>query len=191
MLEILMVWYFGKKVGETAERKGYSGSLFTILFVAMWFFGELLVLIPGIGLAESRGGSALCGVYALALMAAVFLSFLVFFIVLFLPDAAGRRRPDKLDFDQYGHPIRRRKRRRARPRFDDDHDEEPRRRPRPKFDDDYEEEPRRRPRAKFDEDEEEPPRPRRRREAEFDDEDERISPRRKNPRPRREEFDDD
>jgi hypothetical protein len=159
MLEILMIYHFGKKVGETASEKGYPGALFTVLFVVLWFFGEAVVVIPGAAMAEARGGM-LCGVYILALMAAAVASFSVYLLVLLLPDAQGSRRLTALDYDHAGNPVRRRKRRGGRPKFDDDEEEpRPRRRREAEFDDADDESisprkrPGRRPRPKFDDDE--------------------------------------
>jgi hypothetical protein len=188
MLEILILYHFGKKVGETAESKGYSGVAFTVAFVAMWFLAEAAVVIPGVAAVSDRR-ALLCGIYLLALVMAMVSGFTVYVLLLFLPDLQTDQRLTALDFDHQGRPVRG-KRRRPRPKFDDE--EQPRRRPRPRFDDDEDEpRPRRRSRAQFDDDdEEEEPRPRRRREPEFDDEDDPPSRKRSIRRPRREEFDD-
>jgi hypothetical protein len=188
MLELLMLYHFSKKVGETAEAKGYSGVAFTILFVAVWLLAEVAVVVPGVIAVEARGG-LVCGVYLLALVVAMVAGLTVYVLLLFLPDLRGDQRLTAMDFDHQGKPVRGR-RRRARPKFDDD-EEPPRRRPRPRFDEEEEPRPRRRARAQFDDDEEEEPRPRRRREPEFDDEDDPPSRKRSIRRPRREEFDDE
>ena len=153
MLEILFIYFLGKKLGGLADSKGYSGTLFTVLFVAFWFLGEILGFVVGFGLQLGREGIAIP--YLIALVAAGAGALVAFLIVVALPDNGGG---DEDRYDAHGYPIPRRRARRGTPTR--------RRRPRP-VEDDYEDEeperPRRRP-ARYADNEDEPePRPRRRR----------------------------
>jgi hypothetical protein len=167
MLEILAIYFLGKKVGESAARKGYSQGLFTALFVGLWFLGEIFGFIVGFALMRGRQGIGVP--YGIALVMAVLGAFTAFIVVMLLPESGRRRR------------RRRRVRRVRRPvrddyDYDDDDDSGPPRRRRPvehELEDHYEERPSR-PRARqrdYDECPSDPPR-RRSRRADRDEDDE-------------------
>jgi|SRR5579871_1778258 len=114
MLEILIIYFCGKKVGEIASEKGYSGILFTILFVGCWFFGEIFGAILG---AILFGGLA---VYMLALFLAIGGGMFAFLVAVILPaqqdDLRPRRkrrrprRPIEVEDDSYREKVRPRER---------------------------------------------------------------------------------
>ena len=47
MLEIVPIWIYGKRLGETAEDKGNKSWPFRLTFAAMWIGGEIIGAIVG------------------------------------------------------------------------------------------------------------------------------------------------
>jgi len=135
MLEIACLVYGSMRIKETADNKGYPGVLFILLFIGMWFGGEIFGLIFGIII--SGGKADLCIGYICAVLGALAGGGTAFLIVAILPEREGNRR-----WDHLGRPIVpggydcSRPRRRRRPRdldIDDDYKDKfsdrPRRRP--------------------------------------------------------------
>jgi hypothetical protein len=46
MLEILVIYFFGKKVGSIAEDKGYNRILFIVVFAGCWLMGDSIRPVP-------------------------------------------------------------------------------------------------------------------------------------------------
>ncbi len=110
MLEILIIIFFGKKVGSIATEKGHSGILYTILFVGCWFFGEIAGFVLGFAFLQSTGM-----VYGLALLLAVLGALFAYLVATLLPDSRDER------FDSLGRPrVRGKRRKRPRPIEDED-----------------------------------------------------------------------
>ncbi len=116
MLEILIIYVCGKKVGEIAGEKGYSGILFTILFIACWFIGEVLGGVIGF-LLFGEG----CAVYILALFLAIGGGLCAFLVAVILPAQQDERlrprrkrrkprRPIEVEDDSYREKVRPRER---------------------------------------------------------------------------------
>jgi hypothetical protein len=170
MIEILLIIFLAKKIGNVAEARGYGRILFQAMLVLFWFGGELFGAIFGAVLGSDRTGEAPFGaIYLFALLGAAAGAIAAFTIASFLPEQSRSRSymDDYRDYD--GAP---RARRRRRPRYEEDEeerDERPRRRP---HSEDEEDRPRRgvmpegdyrddRPRRRRDDEDDDPP-PRRR-----------------------------
>jgi hypothetical protein len=190
MLEILLIWFMTKKVGEIVENKGYGSVFIKIGLVVAYLFGAIF----GGALGAVVSGPPAPGqsmpflhLYAFAFAGALLCCGFVFMIAILLPE----QRSDRGYMDDYFRNRRRRgsgehiqrKRRdddRYAPRRDDYHDD--RDRPRRRDDDDDDDRPRRRRDNDYDDDD----RPRRRRE-----EDDRPRRRDNDDRVRRRRDDDD
>lgn len=94
MCEILVIVFAGQKVGSLAEEKGYSKTLFTLLFVGCWFVGEIMGAIIG-----SVIGGSLPAIYGTALLLAILGGLFAFIVTLVLPDGRDDR------FDSLGRPL--------------------------------------------------------------------------------------
>ncbi len=127
MLEYLIAIHFGKAVGRMAEDKGHDGGLWTALFVIAWFVGEALGLVLALSLVGAAGGHFFMAYLIGALVALGGVS-LVALIVLVLPDNKRRMEAEKVEYDIWGQPIRKQRKKRPRARYDDYEDREPRRR---------------------------------------------------------------
>jgi hypothetical protein len=99
MIEILIIVCVARGVGTIAERKGYSGSLFALLFGGLWFIGEGLGVL--VGISNQLG---LSGVYLMALALAVTGGLLGLTIVIALPPPRVSRRP-KRDWEVVGRAL--------------------------------------------------------------------------------------
>jgi len=97
VLEILILWKFGAKVGEMAYRKGYNRAGFIIMFVGMWFGGEILGAIIGVILSGGRADD-FGPIYGGALLGAVVGGVIGYRIVAALPD---QYRPRTIPSDEY------------------------------------------------------------------------------------------
>lgn len=64
MLEIILLFFLTRKVGDICESKGRSGLPFKIMLVVFWLGGEIFGLI--LGAVISQGTGALMYVFALA-----------------------------------------------------------------------------------------------------------------------------
>lgn len=190
MLEILLLWFGCKKIGDMVENKGYGSALFKILFVVAYFLGLLFGSVLGHALTELQGapaqGTGMLRIYGFALVGALLGAGSVFFLALILPEQ-GRER-DYMD-DYYGsrrrrgsgERLRRRREEDDRPRRDDYEvrdrprrrsadDDRPRRREddRDRRRDDDEDRPRRRGDDRFrNRSDDEPPRKRRREDEDY------------------------
>jgi hypothetical protein len=177
MLEILAIYFLGKGVGNQAERKGLSGSLFTLLFIGLWFIGEAIGFVIGLNANSDKSGSErILAAYPLALVFAILGAGTTFMVVVIWPvpysgprrkRRSRRREEDGDDGVRYIKPSRRRP-------YEDDEDDR-----------DYEPRPRRRrPPDDNEEERDYEPRPRRRRPPEDDvDDRDRDDPRRPRRRP--------
>src|SRR5687768_14002054 len=91
MLEILLLIYLCKKVGEIVRDKGRSGAgWFQFLMVGMWFGGEAVGFVAGAVMTGDADG----GAYAMGLLGAAAGATATFVIVKSLApagDALGRR----------------------------------------------------------------------------------------------------
>ena len=47
MLEIILLFYFSKKIGVLAEEKGYRKGQYIFMFVSLWLVGEIAGLYAG------------------------------------------------------------------------------------------------------------------------------------------------
>jgi hypothetical protein len=136
MCEILLLWFLGKRINEMAGAKMRNGTLYVLMFVLLWFGGEVCGFIFGMALTAGRGGDDnILPAYFCALLGAACGAGLSFLIVGLLPHA----------YNNEDWP-RRRRRRRDRDEEDEDDDDRPRRRRRDVEDDVEEDEdrPRRR-----------------------------------------------
>ncbi|MEZ5427351.1 MAG: hypothetical protein R2747_13860 [Pyrinomonadaceae bacterium] len=92
MLEILILFFLTRKIGDICEDKGRSAIGFKILTVALWFVGELIGAVFGVILSGGRGGLLL---YVFALVGAAIGAGIVFLIVSSLkPDPENIRKAD-------------------------------------------------------------------------------------------------
>lgn len=168
MLEILIIIVGSGKVAEMAENKGYSGTLFRILFILGWFFGALMGLLIGGVWSASRGASGpdFCIFFICYLMGGCLAIGAVALLVAVLPEPTRERgyMDDYAEYQRTGrvHDYRR--------DGDDDGDED-------------EEERRPRRRARWSGDEDRPRRGGRERDERYREGDDDRPPR----RPRREE----
>jgi hypothetical protein len=69
MLEILFLYYFGKKIGEAVRAKGHNALGYQIMGIAFWFGGEFAGACLGFGIAGADE-SAQCIAYIIALIGA-------------------------------------------------------------------------------------------------------------------------
>jgi hypothetical protein len=177
VLEILLLYFMGKKIAETASDRGRPGVLFVILLVGLWFGGELAGFVVGAAINHGEVGLA-C--YGFALLGAMFGAITAFIIVNAMPVPVDEEDEGE-KFDIYGNRIRRRRRR------DSDREQRGPRIPKSHRDEDEagtgEDRPLRRRRRDGDERYTDRPRPRRRA-----DEEERYTDR---PRPRRPRYEED
>jgi HEAT repeat protein len=168
MLEVLVLWFLGKKMAELAGDKGRSGAVYVILFVILWFAGEIagaVIAAPKVYAATGKDEVDAEVILRMApfMYLGAFLGAGVAFAIVALLPAVKYEREGPGDDDALagawtpGRDV------------EDDADEE---RPRP------------RTRRDAEEDDGERPRPKHRRDRDEDDEDDR--PRRR-PRHRREE----
>ena len=47
MCEIILLYFMGKKIAESANNKGRSGVLFVVMLILLWFGGESSALFSG------------------------------------------------------------------------------------------------------------------------------------------------
>ncbi len=95
MLEILAFYVLGRKIGRIAADKGRDGNVFTALFVGVWLLGEVGGLLFGLALTGSH--TPFLVHYAIGLLGAGGGAFLVYTIVVSLPDTPfgeGKRNRD-------------------------------------------------------------------------------------------------
>src|SRR5260370_27777381 len=99
MLEILLIWSLGKKIGAIASDKGRSSGGYIALFVLAWFGGEFAGGVFGVILNR---GEVSAIVYLFALLGAVVGAGAVFILVSLLPS---------VEDEDYDRPRRKRRRR--------------------------------------------------------------------------------
>jgi hypothetical protein len=131
MLEILCVWFLSRKMSDFAGSKGRSNVPYVLLFIALWFGGEIAGAVFGAARLQARGDEQnVLAILPFAYGGALLGTALAFGFVAILPavrddepEPYRRRRPRRrreIDEDDYEAPPRRR-------RIDDDEDR-PRRR---------------------------------------------------------------
>jgi hypothetical protein len=150
MLEILLIFFLAKRIGEIVESKGYPPLPFQLGFVGCWLVGELMGALIGwaVALAGSGGRTgAMCAIYLFALFGAACGAGVAFLVAAILPEKARERSfmddyyEARTELEGGGLPRKKRRRRRD---WDDD-EERPRRRR--SEEDDYDDRPRRRRRS--------------------------------------------
>jgi hypothetical protein len=92
MLEIFLLIYLSRQIGNIAREKGHSVGLYKFLTVVFWIFFEVLGAIVGI-LILGEG----LGMYLFALIGAVLGYGLLYLIVNNLADKSGDANNDLLD----------------------------------------------------------------------------------------------
>src|SRR6516162_992955 len=101
MLEILLIWFCGKKIGEMATDKGRNSAGYIVMFVLLWFCAEIFGAIFGLILSK---GELFPVAYIFALVGAAVGAGAGFMIVGSLPSLE----------DEDINPRRRKRRRRER-----------------------------------------------------------------------------
>jgi hypothetical protein len=148
MLEIILVVWLSKKIAATMKDKGRSPAGYVVLFVLLWFGGEIAGAVVGMVITAMHNPRALdldfnIGVYMFALIGAACGAGIAFLIVHTVPPL--EQWPDD---DDYEYERRRRRRRRDewedgdeddRYQQDQDGDRRERRRPPDPDDDAFEE----------------------------------------------------
>jgi hypothetical protein len=82
MLEIFLVIALSRKIHSMAKEKGHGGALYVVLFVILWFVGEVAGAVIGAIASEGEPGLA---VYLFALFGAAAGAAISFIIVSSLP----------------------------------------------------------------------------------------------------------
>jgi hypothetical protein len=105
MLEILFIWFLGKKIAAIATAKGRRPAGYVVLFVVMWFGGEISGAIASVATAGG-GGPDMCEFYEFALLGAIVGGVITFIIVSCLPaihDDLPLREHNSVDRDYGKH----------------------------------------------------------------------------------------
>jgi hypothetical protein len=103
----LVRWERGRGI---AERKGYNGMPFVVIFIALWFLGEIRGFVVGISATKNQNNNEIWAAYPYALGFAAGGAVIGLLIPLLLPSGQPtvRRKKKKKQFDSYGEPVRRR-----------------------------------------------------------------------------------
>lgn len=140
MLEILLIIAISKKISAMMTQKGRSPTGYVVIFVFLWFGGEILGGILGaiasilIDPRAMDGDQFMCGAYIFALIGAAIGGTIGYLIANSASDLSQPSVPDydDDDDDDYGEEGRERRRRRRAAMQDDDEkygadDKEPKR----------------------------------------------------------------
>ncbi len=69
MLEIAVLWFLTKLIGQIVEDKGHASGSYKVLTVVLWFGGEVVGLLLGASLASASAATQ-CSLYMFALLGA-------------------------------------------------------------------------------------------------------------------------
>ncbi len=124
MCEIILVYLMCRKIGDMVGNKGYGPILFQVLLVVAWIVGELLGLMVGFVLTETRGSGRSSTAWPQVVFCAYASAFLaispVFLVAAVLPEKKSER--DFMgDYYKFRHKDRKKK-------HYEDEDDRPRRR---------------------------------------------------------------
>jgi ammonia channel protein AmtB len=75
MLEILALYWLGKRVGAITKEKGHDSAIYVIITIMLWFGGEIAGFVFGLILTDSE-----CISYMFALIGAVMGAGIAYFI---------------------------------------------------------------------------------------------------------------
>lgn len=91
MLEILLLVYLGKQLGQTLRAKGRSAGWFQVLLVVLWIGGELAGAVTVMLLTADGSGEVNAAAYVGALVGAACGAAVVFIIARSLPPVEHMR----------------------------------------------------------------------------------------------------
>jgi hypothetical protein len=146
MLEIFLIIAVSKKISAMMTQKGRNPTGYVILFIALWFGGEIVGGILGaivtilMDRRAMEGDGLMCGAYVLALIGAAIGGTIGYVIASSASDLSPPRVPDfDDDDDDYGEEGRARRRRRRSAAIEEEDREPRRKRPPSKHDEGIEE----------------------------------------------------